>query len=936
MAETLNLPDGWTVEEAPSGFDPARYSSQQKGFEEAKALGLPEGWTVEDASDVKRLDNESELREQAGEFAAPEKTAQDLKNMTLEEKLAFIEDINRERAYLHGPKHLQELAKGALSGATFGLTENIEALQPDKSGLYSGSNVAGQVAGSLLPLHGLTKVFSGPAAKLAEQSPVFQNQLTSLATMFGVGATEAGLRTVAKGEIPSADDMVKHGAEWAAIDAAFGALGMTGRFAKELLAKAKDTGASRLNILNDIAEQLGTAGIDLTNAEAVGTKAMEVLKNYGQKAKEPIVRGIKASEKTVAKETVAAKETLEKTKITPNELKTGNIKQEPVQRLTDKKLEVAEPYAPEAVNFTKESAALESGAVTELIEGVGKKARSKGDLGNIVKRDIEDSLASQKSEYGPLYNEVEGAAKDLYHSPQRTATEARVKLLDMLKLKTKPGGYASVEKSLENILEDTGYVLMRDESGNISNVIQKGEVSVKQTMNLGKRINEIIDFEAVEPSVKDALKSVVRAAKSDVKKALGEQAPDVLAAYELAEEAHGKLAAKFRNKTVRRIRQTDDADKIARMVETPNGFAKAKDVLTPETFKMVERELLDEMNSKSYEQSKKMFREFEKHMTEDTRMLARDITEAKNPHNPDARNRLVQQGVLEDVSNALNTGQRPSKTLDLWKTRKGQKLVEKAFKDSPNWKSVKKYLEEQSFSDMVSSVTKDGKLDIKKFESFMSNPAAIEDIRALGGEQAVEFFQNMGANVKRLKSNKRLLQKIPKIEKRYTYKKSQNVRGQSLLERAAKKISQEKKSLPEKIGHIKEQPSGRGKEILEKTKRKVEARKEDLKIRQEHQKTREAAEEAKKTPLANKVNSWFSIAEDVWGLKPKAALTLLGFSGFGLKGAFVAGVSIKLMDKLLTSPRLRKAFVEASKGYSAPVPFVLALDEFVQVIQDEL
>ncbi len=874
---------------------------------------LPEGWTIdeEEPHETSELPKGWSIEEEEKPSIDPKLT----KKFLGEQLTTFPTGKAREA-----------LTRGALSDLTFGHSEKVPGLESVKG--EEGEENFGKLIGSLPLFEALAKLFAGPALKLASKSPVFQKQLASLATMFGVGATEKGLhKVIGEGEMPSIDDLLENGASWAALDAILQAGGAVGKFAfalsKSLLGKA----FGRTEAVNMVYDKLLNSGVDMANAEKVSEKALEILKEPLTDAEIQAAEKIKLPEKEVAKETEIAKEAIEKQEVTPRDLKTRKIKEEPVSRLNKESISLAEPYQPKG-DFTQEAETLANDSIATKIEEVAPRAASEEELGHAVKKDVNNQLEKLKEEYRPLYTYAEEAAENITHYPEGAPGVAERKIRKLSKGHTKPEGYPTVIKKLEDVLKDLGYVVQKDEAGAIKEVIREGNVYLSDSIELARRLNEMVDFEAIEPQVKDALKGVVKELKQDIRKGFkgDEQA---LAAFEMAEKEHARVASLYGKDSIRKIRELQAGEKISKLAESPSTLGDLRKTLSPEQMLQVEREMLEKLNEQNYAKSKKTLREIEQHFSEKNKKLAREIVEAKNPHNPEARKRFEKEGILDEMSKSITTGSRPEKTLKLWKSRKGQKLVKETFHNSPNWPQVKGYLEKQSFNDMVSSVMKDGKIDFKKLETFMEDPAVMFNIKEAGGQEALTFFQGLNGRVNQLQKNLKLLDHLPskeQIEKgRKFFKESP---GQKRLEKG---VSENKK--------LERETSKLGREAIEKEAR---ARKETTSVKGDQLLENMAR---KDYPIQKKIDDWKEWMKETMGLNAQAAMTVFGVAKIAgpLMGAFTLGVpntlaalvGYKMMNKMLTSPKFRKAFIEATKHQVNSFKLVLALSELSETMDEE-
>jgi hypothetical protein len=892
--EGMTLPEGWTVEDEP----------KQKS-------GLKAGWVVEEDQPVEKP---REAPINIGLSPDPEAAKQQGYEPD------FSEEVERWEAM--GNRSLNPI-KAMLSGATFGATENIKALKPEE-GL---STDIFKFGGSLLPVSKMLKVANAGAVALAAKSPPILNQLGALYSILGVGAVGAtvkGIESLAKGETPDSEELLEHGVQWAFLDAALQGAGVLGKFGLNLYKKSRQLGIPRTQIINDIAERLERSGLDMTKVDQVSEAAFDILENFkpiegqAKRVLEPYTAPLSKTEQmAIESEILASKEK----PITSTDLKLRKIDDRTIKKMETEAPVLAEPVQPEAPSYSAEVKKLED--TVKLMDSVAPRAISEEALGTSIKADVEHSIKAKKAEYKPLYDQAYEAAETLEHTPTGTAREAEENLRELSNLKTKPAGYASVIKNLETVLKDAGYVIKRSANGVIKIIESKGPVPVSKTIELAKRLNEIIDFEAVEPTIKNALKSVKKAAKEDIRMGLM-QNPDAHAAFELAEEAHARTAALYTKDSIRKVRGTQAGEKVTTMLDSPTTLKDLKEISTEKQWAQIEREVIDRLNSKPFEAAKKHLREIESSLSKKAKQIAEDIVEAKNPSGSLARRNIVKSNVVEDVADAFTTGQRPKKTLDLWKTKKGQRLVKEAFEGSPNWKQVKTYLEKQSFNDMVASVTKaNGVVDAVKIKQFMKDPAFVENVRSQGGEEAVTFFKDLYENITKVRENFNLLDKIPT-----SYEIG---RGQQLLRRTAEKAKEARrvKSATKEIGKDILSPK-KGFEKAEQAKALEAKVQRGMKIL-ERMKSKDYPIQAKKQALEELIKNFLGLnaqaAMNVFGLAKLGVGAASGFA-FGVPSTVTAIIAYRMLNKMLTSPRVRKAFLEATRHKTNTVGFLLAMEEF--------
>jgi hemoglobin-like flavoprotein len=632
-----------------------------------------------------------------------------------------------ERLIEHGSS---EATKGLLSGASLGLTKNVPTLKP-------GENIAattGEFIGSTLPISRLLKIFNAPLVSLASKSPIFQKQLTSLANLTGAflagGAYQAG-ETVAKGEMPNPNEMIEHGAQWGLLDAALQTTGKAGQFVSSLVKKSRASKTAPFKVLNETLEQLNASKEKLTTPEKIAENALDIL------VKEPVQVQV--------------------------DIRGKKIEPQFLDKLSKEAPSIAEPYQPSELKLPEVENSLIKSQNEARLNAISERAGSEKELGENIQKDIQDQLKKAQEGYEPLYELVQEQAKDIKYEPTKTMDLVDTTLKDLQSLKTKPEGYQKVISTLEDALEDLGNKKLNTRG--FGGFTVKEPIPLTNLMELGRRLNKIIDYDIVGSSIKDKLKPVVRSVKQEIREALGKANPTLSQVFNTAEKSYGDTAEKFGKELILKMRGEQIPEKLAKYLDHPTSIQELKKVLSPKQISQVEREVLNKIEGLSPEKSRKYYREVQDQLSPESRKVALEIVKEKSPQSPfgkDAQIRKLQNGVLDDLSQSLASGKRPEKTLKLMKTNKGTQIVNDAIKGTPNKKEVLNYLREQSFYDFASSIVgKDGKIDYKKLNEYLKDTATINNLKQLGGSEAVNFLRNLENMTKRFEKNLKLMEKIP-------------------------------------------------------------------------------------------------------------------------------------------------------------------------------
>lgn len=775
------------------------------------------------------------------------------------------------------PQELLQSGKALASGATFGASETFPGMavdeenNPEVSALY-------KTIGSFSPISRLNMFFNNPLTKLAAKSPYLKGSLNALAEMTGWGLTGISDKILTdsfKGEIPDFEKVLEHGADWMAFDAVLKSLGATGKFAKWLLGYSKSTKEPSWKVVNDIFTDMKQKGIDISDKDRATAYVLSQFENnFANLAKES--KPIKLSQKPAAsvteqlaqeklgmkpevameypfgprsdivkipKETpkniqlskkseptpleTKAKEILPKNQVSNIDLKNKKIEKLEYEKISRNSQNLSEPYQPNEIDAQSAINKLGENRTSSLIEQVGERAINKKSLGETIKSDIESGIKTAKETYEPLYQSVKEGAKSIKHKPSSTIDLAESILKNLNTLQVKPEGYKKVISTINDALSDMGLKIhdfgdvhgFLDANGNklnIKNLRLNDDVSLDKTIELAKRLNEIINYDIIEPSIKDVLKPIVGSLKEEIKSVLKKESPNLFKNYLNAETNFAKSADKFRNKIIKNIRGSDKLEKVADTLLETSVLENIKKTVSPEKFKQVEREVVENLKDMSFEQANKSYREIAHLLDKKAQDAARSIIASKSPYGKVLTPSKIHESIISDLNKAFTTETRPSNVLELWKTIKGQKLINEALEGTPNKKEILKYLQEQSFYDFTKSVVdKSGKIDFKKFNEYLKDPATIVNLRLIGGNEAVKFFNQLEQMSNILKFNVSTLEKLPTVK--LNPSKGTYALGEETLLRSAEKAKEPYKKALEiksKIPSLKTEGLEYGKEKL--------------------------------------------------------------------------------------------------------------------------
>ncbi len=931
-------------------------------------------------------------------------------NMSMSEKLQYGKDLEKEQRF----NFSRGFTKGLAGDLSFGASENVEWLAPEK-GDDAVASIGGALAGSLPSIGIINKGINYGLKPAIKYAPKVMKYAKGAITAFGTGASlEAGKQGVnaISGNEVDLSKIPEHGAEWVAIDLALGLLGKGGQLAKWIYNKSKGSNKQSMAVVNDLLTDMKKSGIDISDtdratsfvlsefekdASKVVTKpkpiklstqkpssivedvSQETLELKPKKAMGSINDPLSESVIQIPKEKpkdiklskkaepsvleTKARESLPKNEVSTIDLKNKKIEKVEYEKVSKNSSNLSEPYMPNEIDAQSSINRMNETRTKALIENVSERAGTKKQLGESVKADIESGIKADKAIYEPLYEEVKEGSKKITHKPTSTIALSERILSDINALKTKSEGSSKVISTLNNALEDMGLHIKEyrgvngffDSNGNKLNIGSfrfNEDIALSKTIELAKRLNSISGYDVLDPSIKNVLKLVVGDLKNEIKTVLKKQNSNLFNKYMSAEEAFAKSANKFRKDSVRNIRGSEKSEQILDKIIQPSILEDIKNTVTPARFKQVEREVVESLNEMSFEQANKAYREISHLLSKKANDASRSIISSKSPFGKVVPLKNTHESIITDLTKAFNQSTRPENVLNLWKTPKGQSIIKDAIEGTPNKKEILNYLKEQSFYDFTKSVVdKSGKINFKKFNEYLKDPATLANLKLVGGDEAVKFFYDLEQMSNVLKFNISTLEKLPTVKLNPT--KGTYARGEEALLRSAEKANEPYKKaleLKEKIPNLKTDGSQYGKEKLkiagERARthtKEVGLFKETYPKKQAEQST-QRGKQALETAARNRQPYKFQFEDFIekYNISPTVQGVLYTLGLLKLAPATVAVTVGKVLYQIASKPSTRSKFrmlLNTSKKQKDKIfimnPFLKALNDLSDELPDE-
>ena len=680
-----------------------------------------------------------------------------------EEDIAQFEAENAGVEFEGSKQALKELPRGLLSGITAGYSELIPGFEPE--GFAGGT---AKLIGSLAPIGLTARTISVPLKLAASKSPVIRQGLISFAELIGLstagglygGLEESAEKTKEKKEFvaPSLESVIEHGSQWALLDGVLKAVGWTGRFGKALAEKVFKSGKPAEQIMEDLAAKIG-------NTDKVAEKAISILENKPLKAVE---QEIKLSSEPPAEKTelLANEEFSSRVKERGVDLTTKKVSPKTFESLEKSEAVTPTPYLPAEIESEVIAEESLNDGLNQQIEQISPRAATQKELGENVQKEIEATVKEQKKKTDDLYKIAKEVEEGRAPRVKKTADAIveEIKKIEAGGINLTPEGYNKARKQLMDTLTDLGYGVETGKDGLIVRAIQSQRQPLSKVVEVKRRLNNIINYDLIDTSAQDFLKNPAAQLRAEIRSGYGPKNSKARKAFEKAEKEFGEFAEKKGKQSIRNIRNSEKPESVASIIRTPSGLADLKEVVSPQQFSQIERELLEYLRGQKEENAAKLYRELRPSLSSDARSIAEQIIESKapkaSPLRKAAQREALQKKVIDDLSQATLTGQRPKVALDLWKTKEGQQLIKQFLEKSPNKKEILKYLQDQSFKDFSSSVINpDGKVNFKKLNEMLKDPATVVNLRLVAGEEGVNFLRNLEKLSNQIEKNTSILER---------------------------------------------------------------------------------------------------------------------------------------------------------------------------------
>lgn len=365
---------------------------------------------------------------------------------------------------------------------------------------------------------------------------------------------------------------------------------------------------------------------------------------------------------------------------------------------------------------------------------------------------MDNNFEAAKAGYSSLYEAAEKGASRLVIPAENTLSKAKELRTALNKTLLAIPEESKVRGPISTLIGQLEQIII-DESGKPVKITRP--VNVQKLMATKRTINNILSKSDIIPAPVDLLKPLTKTLKEDIQAGLASR-PNILRAYEAAENQFAKAQDVFNNKEILSARKSGNPEELGSFVSKPSNLQKMQEALgnDKQAKDLLERLAVDNITSKSKDAARELANESRQYLSNKSNQAMDRIIEYGDNLTNRGQQEIARGRILNDIQSTISTGKKPKATLDLMLTPTGYNLVKDTMMRSPKGKKIFKGLEKMLFEDMVAStIDKNGAINFEKAKDILKSPHMKGVIRDSLGESGYEFFNKLESYGKNMAEN---------------------------------------------------------------------------------------------------------------------------------------------------------------------------------------
>ena len=235
-----------------------------------------------------------------------------------------------------------------------------------------------------------------------------------------------------------------------------------------------------------------------------------------------------------------------------------------------------------------------------------------------------------------------------------------------------------------------------------------------------------------------------------------------------AERKHANNADVFGKDVVVKIQRAESPLAVRKSLTNPADFGFLKQA-AKDTDLILDRLALEELNlSKASPTTERNFSDISTKLSPRSKQVGESILEITDPKSLTSKSGALAGSIVDDIGNAILTGQRPDNILKLMQTTKGHNLVRNTLNTTKEGSKVLPLVEDLFTQDILNSIETGGVINSKKLNSFLKNKELVNVFERINGKQALDFLRDLSnkrQKIARTFRSKKFAESFPEVKK---------------------------------------------------------------------------------------------------------------------------------------------------------------------------
>ncbi len=231
------------------------------------------------------------------------------------------------------------------------------------------------------------------------------------------------------------------------------------------------------------------------------------------------------------------------------------------------------------------------------------------------------------------------------------------------------------------------------------------------------------------------------------------QKPAAAAAYQNANQLHGRNAEVWGTKYMRNMRFAENPESIVTASKKASNMRNMKQaILDPTIQALGERMVVADITKSGSSASNRIALEsLNPELSPMARHASEQLVNVKDPLTVSGGRAALRNSILKDVASSVNTGLPPTKVLELMSTPKGYQMVRESLAGSQQSRQVFQSMERLFLEDVMTSIQDpSGQINFSKARNVLQNPETRQVLHQIGGDRLIQRFrtlENISANI---------------------------------------------------------------------------------------------------------------------------------------------------------------------------------------------